>query len=85
MAVCVASISFFLGNREKGPMEPFKVGRLPMSGFLIYLLVYIIVVGALAASTYHQSPTVPGFLIGLGIGVAAHDIGLLIRSFRAGG
>ena len=63
-------------------MEPFKVGRLPMSGFLIYLLVYIIVVGALAASTSSIANR-PWVLIGWGIGVAAHD--LLIRSFRAGG
>ena len=66
-------------------MEPFKVGRPPMRGFLIYLLVYIIVVGALAASTSSSIANHPWFLIGLGIGVAAHDIGLLIRSFRAGG
>jgi hypothetical protein len=59
-----------------------------MRGFLIHLLVYIIVVGGLAALNMIINPNHLWFLWvlgGWGLGLAAHDITLLIRSFRAGG
>ena len=62
MAVCVAAISY--DNREKGSstLEPFKFGRPPMRGFLIHFLVYIIVVGALAALDMIINPNHPWVL-----------------------
>jgi hypothetical protein len=69
-------------------MEALKSRQPPMRGFLIHLLVYIIVVGGLAALNMIINPHHPWFLWVLfvwGIGLAAHDIALLIRSLRAGG
>ena len=45
-------------------MEPFKFGRPPMRGFLIHFLVYIIVVGALAALNMIINPNHPWVLSG---------------------
>ena len=75
MAVYVAAISY--DNREKwsSTLEPFKFGRPPMRGFLIHFLVYIIVVGALAARNMIINPNHPWVFLSWGIG---HDIGLLI-------
>jgi hypothetical protein len=59
-----------------------------MRGFLIHLLVYVIVVSALAALNVIINPNHLWFLWVLfawGIALAAHDIALLIRSFRTGG
>ena len=57
-------------------------------GFLIHLLVYVVVVSGLAALNLIINPTHLWFLwvlLAWGIALAAHDIALLIRSFRAGG
>jgi hypothetical protein len=55
-----------------------------MRGFLIHLLVYIVVVGGLAALNMITNPNHLWFswvLIGWGIGLAAHDVLLLNRRF----
>jgi len=77
-----------MAKRSSSTMEGLKFGQPPMRGFLIHLLVYIIVVGGLAALNMITDPTHRWFLwvlFGWGIALAAHDIALLIRSFRAGG
>jgi len=69
-------------------MHALKPGQPPMRGFLIHLLVYIIVVGGLAALNMIINPNHLWFLWVLfvwGIALAAHAIALLIGSFRAGG
>jgi 2TM domain len=63
-----------------------KSGQPPMRSFLIHLIVYVIVVGGLAALNMIINPNHLWFLWVLlfwGIALAAHDIALLIRSFRA--
>ena len=53
-----------------------------MRGFLIHLLVYIIVICGLAALNMTTNPNhlwFPWVLIGWGLGLAAHNILLLIR------
>ena len=65
-----------------------RVRTSPMRGFLIHLLVYVIVVGGLAALNMIINPNHLWFLWVLflwGIALAAHDIALLIRGFRVGG
>ena len=85
MAVCVAAISY--DNREKGSstLEPFKFGRPPMRGFLIHFLVYIIVVGALAALDMIINPNHPWvlwILIGWGIGARYWSIDQELPGWR---
>jgi hypothetical protein len=65
-----------------------RVRTSPMRGFLIHLLVYIVVVGGLAVLNMIINPNHLWFLWVLfvwGIALAAHDIALLIKSFKSGG
>jgi len=67
-------------------MERFKFGQPPMRGS--FSLVYIVVVGGRATPNLITDSTdrwFRWFLFGWGTALAAHDIALLIRSFRAGG
>ena len=54
----------------------------PMRGFLIHFGIFVLVVGLLAALNLYRNPGNPWFLwvlIGWGIGVAAHDLALLLQ------
>jgi hypothetical protein len=75
-------------KRARPTGQALKFGQPPMRGFLIHLLVFIVVVGGLAALNLIINPNHLWFLwvfFAWGIALAAHDIALLIRSFRAGG
>jgi len=78
-----------MSKRPRRPIrQALKSGQPPMRGFLIHLLVYVIVVGGLAALNMIINPNHLWFLWVLflwGIALAAHDIALLIRGFRVGG
>jgi hypothetical protein len=53
-----------------------------MRGFIIHLCIFMVVVGALAALNVHRHPDHIWFiwvLAGWGIGVAAHDLALLLQ------
>jgi hypothetical protein len=53
-----------------------------MRAFIIHLCVFVLVVGLLAALNLYRNPGNPWFLwvlIGWGIGVAAHDLALLLQ------
>lgn len=53
-----------------------------MRGFLIHLIIYVLVIGALAALNLYRNPDHLWFvwvLAGWGIGLAAHDLALLLQ------
>ena len=54
----------------------------PTRGFLIHFGIFVLVVGLLAALNLYRNPGNPWFLwvlMGWGIGVAAHDLALLLQ------
>ena len=57
-----------------------------MRGFLIHLGIFVVVVGLLAALNLYRRPDHIWFiwvLAGWGIGLAAHDLALLLTAHRA--
>src|SRR5271169_5144969 len=53
-----------------------------MRGFVVHLSILVVVVGALAALNLYRNPDHPWFvwvLAGWGIGLAAHDLALLLQ------
>jgi hypothetical protein len=69
-------------KRRRSRPQQLRFTEPPIRGFLIHLLVYIVVVGGLAALNLITNPAHPWFLwvlCGWGIGLAAHDVVLLMK------
>ena len=69
-------------KRTRSTPQQLKFTEPPMRGFLIHLTVYIVVIVGLAALNLIRNPAHPWFLwvlCGWGIGLAAHDLVLLMK------
>jgi hypothetical protein len=71
-----------MAKRTGSTARRLKFSEPPLRGFLIHLCIYVIVIAVLAAINLTKNPSHPWFLwvlVAWGIGLAVHDVILLIK------
>jgi 2TM domain len=70
-------------RRTRSTRQRLQFSEPPMRGFLIHLTIYVVVIAGLTAFNLVTDPANPWFvwvLAGWGIGLAVHDLMLLMKS-----